>query len=142
MAYNVLIVDDSLPMRAVIKKTIRVSGFNVGELFEAANGKEALEILRQEWMDLVVSDYNMPEMNGLEMLEAMKQDEVLKSIPVVMVTTEGSRERVDNFMRMGVADYIRKPFTPEEIRSKLNSIMGEDEDEQEFDDSGDEDLDF
>ena len=124
MAYNVLIVDDSLPMRAVIKKSIHASGFDVGQVFDASNGKEALHILRQEWMDLVVSDYNMPEMNGLEMLEAMKNDDVLKSIPVVMVTTEGSRERIDLFNRAGVADYIRKPFTPEEIRSKLNRIMG------------------
>ncbi len=142
MAYNILIVDDSIPMRAVIKKTIKASGFNVGEVFEAADGKEALEIMRREWLDLVISDYNMPEMNGLAMLVEMKKDEVLRSVPVVMVTTEGSRERVDLFMKMGVTDYVKKPFTPEEVRSKLDRIMGEDEDGQGPVDEDDEGLDF
>ncbi len=142
MAYNILIVDDSPPMRAVIKKTVKVSGFKVGEVFEASNGKEALDLLRREWMDLVVSDYNMPEMNGLEMLEEMNKDELLASVPVLMVTTEGSRDRIEMFRRMGVADYIKKPFTPEEIRSKLNRIMGEDENGQGEDENGDEGLDF
>lgn len=125
MAYNVLIVDDSLPMRAVVKKTITASGFTVGRFFDAGNGKEALEILRQEWLDLVVTDYNMPDMNGLELLGHMKADEILKTIPVVVVTTEGSQQRVKEFMDGGAADYIRKPFTPEEIRNKLSRIMGE-----------------
>ncbi len=142
MAYNILIVDDSIPMRAVLKKTITASGFNVGQVFEASNGKEALEIMRREWMDLVVSDYNMPEMNGLEMLAEMKKDEVLRTVPVVMVTTEGSRERIDLFMKMGVTEYVKKPFTPEEVRSKLDRIMGEDEDGQGPVDEDDEGLDF
>ncbi|MFO7784300.1 MAG: response regulator [Desulfatiglandales bacterium] len=142
MAYNILIVDDSIPMRAVLKKTIQASGFNVGEIFEASDGGEALEVMRREWMDVVVSDYNMPEMNGLEMLAEMKKDEVLRSVPVVMVTTEGSRERIDLFMRMGVTDYVKKPFTPEEVRSKLDRILGEDEDGQGPVDDDDEGLDF
>ncbi len=142
MAYNILIVDDSIPMRAVIKKTIKASGFNVGQIFEASDGREALETMRREWLDLVVSDYNMPEMNGLEMLVEMKKDEVLRSVPVVMITTEGSRERIELFMKMGVTDYVKKPFTPEEVRSKLDRIMGEDEDGQGLVDEGDEGLDF
>ena len=125
MAYNVLIVDDSLPMRAVVKKTITASGFMVGKFYDAGNGKEALEILRREWMDLVVTDYNMPDMNGLELLSHMKADEILKTIPVVVITTEGSQQRVREFMEGGAADYIKKPFTPEEIRNKLSRIMGE-----------------
>jgi two-component system, chemotaxis family, chemotaxis protein CheY len=128
MAYNVLVVDDSLPMRAVMKKTIKASGFNVGHISEAANGKEALQILKQDWVDLVITDYNMPDMNGFELLSRMKADEVLKAIPVVVVTTEGSQQRVREFMDAGAADYIRKPFTPEEIRGKLSRIMGEAED--------------
>jgi two-component system, chemotaxis family, chemotaxis protein CheY len=128
MAYNVLVVDDSLPMRAVMKKTIKASGFNVGNIAEAANGKEALQFLKQDWVDLVITDYNMPDMNGFELLSRMKADEILKTIPVVVVTTEGSQQRVREFMDAGAADYIRKPFTPEQIRSKLSRIMGEDED--------------
>ena len=88
MAFNVLIVDDSSSMRAVIRKIIRVSGFNVGEYLEAADGKEALKVLADEWVDLVLTDINMPNMNGLELIAEMKRDRMLQSIPVVMVTTE------------------------------------------------------
>jgi len=142
MAFNVLIVDDSLPMRSVIKKTIKVSGFEVGKMFDAANGKEALRILREEWLDLVLTDYNMPAMNGLELLVEMKRDELLMSIPVIMVTTEGSEQRIKEVMEEGAAEYIKKPFTPEEIRSKLNRIMGEPQDGEKCPDNSDEDLDF
>ena len=142
MAYNILIVDDSTPMRSVIKKIVKASGFNVGQFFEAANGREALDILNQEWLDLVLTDYNMPDMNGLELVEEMNKHEDLKSIPTVMITTEGSRERVEEFMAKGITDYIKKPFTPEQIKQKLKHIMGETEDEEERYDNGDEDLDF
>lgn len=142
MAYNILIVDDSTPMRAVIKKIVKASGVNVGQFFEAANGIEALEILNQEWLDLVLTDYNMPDMNGLELVEEMKKDEELKSVPVVMITTEGSRERVEEFMEKGVLDYIKKPFTPEQIKQKLMQIIGETEDEERTPDNGDEEFDF
>ena len=142
MAYNVLVVDDSLPMRSVIKKTIRASGFNVGQFFDASNGREALDFLRQEWLDLVLTDYNMPDMDGLELIKEMKKDEALEGIPVVMVTTEGSQQRVKEFLENGAADYIKKPFTPENIRKKLNRIMGETEDEEGNADFSDEGLDF
>lgn len=144
MAYNILIVDDSLPMRRVIKKIVKASGFNVGQFFEAGNGKEALDVLDDQWLDLVLTDYNMPGMDGLALLEKMQQDETLKSIPVVMITTEGSQQRIDEFMAKGAADYIKKPFTPELIKQKLNPIMGEkiDEDEDAGVDSSDDGFDF
>ena len=85
MAFNVLIVDDSSTMRAVIKKVIKVSGFNVGQFLEAGDGGEALAVLANEWVDVVLSDINMPNMNGLELIGRMHADEMLKSIPVVMV---------------------------------------------------------
>ena len=142
MAYNVLVVDDSLPMRSVIKKTIKASGFKVGQIFDASNGTEALDVLKQEWLDLVLTDYNMPGMDGMELIKEMKRDEALDAIPVVMVTTEGSQQRVKAFLENGAADYIKKPFTPEEIRTKLNRIMGEKEDGEGENDFGDEGLDF
>ncbi|RZB38362.1 MAG: two-component system, chemotaxis family, chemotaxis protein CheY [Desulfobacteraceae bacterium Eth-SRB2] len=142
MAYNVLIVDDSTPMRAVIKKIVKASGFNVGQFFEAINGLEAMEVLNNEWIDLVLTDYNMPDMNGLELVEEMNKDDHLKSIPAVMITTEGSRERIEEFMAKGVMDYIKKPFTPEQIKQKLKQIMGETENEERRFDNGDEKFDF
>lgn len=143
MAYNVLIVDDSFPMRSVIKKTVKASGFNVGQIFDASNGREALDVLRKEWLDLVLTDYNMPDMDGLELIKTMKKDEALAGIPVVMVTTEGSEQRVKAFLESGAADYIKKPFAPEEIRRKLNHIMGEKSDEGEEISAGSDDgLDF
>ena len=142
MEYNVLIVDDSLPMRAVIKKAIKVSGFKVDNFFVASDGKEALNILNAEWLDLVIADYNMPRMNGLELIGEMKKDELLGTIPVVIITTEGSQQRIEDFMEQGAADYIKKPFTPEEIREKLNRIMGETDDGEGNPDISDEKLDF
>jgi len=142
MAYNILIVDDSTPMRAVIKKIVKASGFNVGQFFEAINGLEAMEVLNHEWIDLALIDYNMPDMNGLELVEEMNKHDDLNSIPAVMITTEGSKERVEQFMAKGVIDYIKKPFTPEQIKQKLKYIIGETEDEEQRYDNGDEELDF
>lgn len=142
MPFNILIVDDSYPMRAVIKKMIKASGFDVGEFYEAATGREALDILDQQWLDLVLSDYNMPDMNGLEMLKAMKENDMLKDIPVIMITTEGSSQRIEEFIKTGVNAYIKKPFTPEQIRSHLNQLIGEPEHEGYGDEAGDEGLDF
>lgn len=144
MAFNVLIVDDSPAMRLVIQKILMASGFNAGQIFQASNGREALAVLEAEWLDLVLSDYNMPGMNGMELIEEMKQNEMMKAIPVVMITTEGSQQRIREFKEKGAAGYIKKPFTPEEIKQTLNLIMGETEygDGDESPDFGDEDLDF
>ena len=142
MPYKILIVDDSFPMRAVIKKIIKASGFEVGEFFEAATGLEAMQILDCQWLDLVLSDYNMPDMDGLEMLKAMKQNDMLKDIPVIMVTTEGSNQRIEEFLESGADAYIKKPFTPEQIRSHLNQLLGEPEHEYASDETGDDALDF
>ncbi|MCW7755356.1 response regulator [Desulfobotulus sp. H1] len=124
MALSILVVDDSQPMRAVIVKTIRAAGFGDAQFFEAANGREAVEKLGENWVDIVVTDYNMPDMNGMDLLLLLKKDSVFSSIPVLMVTTEGSLERVDAFLRAGASGYIKKPFTPEKIREQLISILG------------------
>jgi two-component system, chemotaxis family, chemotaxis protein CheY len=142
MAFNVLIVDDSLPMRSVIRKTIEISGFQVNQFFEASNGEEALVILNAQWLDLVITDYNMPRMNGLELIEAMKKEELLQSIPVVVITTEGSRQKAEEFLSKGAVGYIQKPFTPEEIKQKLNHLLGEGKDGKGGPDDRGENLDF
>lgn len=128
MAFNVLIVDDSSSMRAVIKKIIKVSGFDVGEFLEAADGQAALNVLGDSWVDLVLTDINMPKMDGLDLIREMKKDEILRSIPVVVVTTEGSEKRVQESMEVGASGYIKKPFMPEDIIKTLSNIMGEAQD--------------
>jgi two-component system chemotaxis response regulator CheY len=142
MAFNVLIVDDSSSMRAIVRKIIKASGFNIGELLEAADGKEAIKLLTDEWVDLVLTDINMPNMSGLELISEMKKDEMLKSIPVVMVTTEGSEKRIQESMKLGASGYIKKPFLPEDIKKTLSAIMGEDEDGQRDHDEDHEGGDF
>lgn len=142
MAFNVLIVDDSSSMRAVIKKIIKVSGFNVGKYWEAGDGREALTLLQSQWIDLVLSDINMPNMNGLELVGKMSEDDMLKTIPVVMVTTEGSDDKVDAAKKLGAKGYIKKPFLPEDIKVTLSDIMGEEINEDRSDDGEFETGDF
>lgn len=124
MSFNVLIVDDSGAMRAVIKKIITISGFRMNQCFEAANGSEALTRLKQNWVDVIISDINMPEMNGLELLRALKQDPLYQHIPVIIVSTEGSSERMEEARQGGARGFIRKPFLPEDIRGILHEVMG------------------
>jgi len=142
MAFNVLIVDDSSCMRAVIKKVIKISGFKVGEWWEAGDGKKALKVLENEQVDLVLTDRNMPNMNGLELITAMKKEETLKSIPIVMVSPEGSEKRVRESIDLGASGYIQKPFMPEDIKSTVISLMGEEEHGPRSDDEDAEGYDF
>ncbi len=138
MSYKILIVDDSLPMRSVIKKTIKASGFNTSEFHEAENGEAALKVLDNSWLDIVVTDYNMPVMNGIELIQQMKKNEMFKEIPVLVITTEGNQQKIDAFIESGATGYIKKPFTPEEIKIKLTEILGEQDYEQAFNGSDDE----
>lgn len=124
MALNILIVDDSETVRSVIIKTMDLAKIPLSNAFQAANGKEALEILAEEWIDLVFADINMPVMGGVEMVEKMSEDGLLKTIPVVIVSTEGSATRIEQLKKKGVSAYIRKPFTPEAIRKVVDDIIG------------------
>lgn len=123
MAFNILIVDDSETMRAVIKKTVNMCGIELGTLQEAGNGFEALEIMAEYWVDVVLSDINMPEMGGVELLRTMQGDEVLKKIPLIFISTESSQSRQDEAARLGAAGYIKKPFLPEQIRDILLEVL-------------------
>lgn len=143
MSFNVLIVDDSNSMRAVIKKIISISGFKIDQYIEAGNGKEALEALADNWVDVIVSDINMPEMNGFELLERLKKDNLLKDIPVIIITTESSEERMQYAFNLGVKGFIKKPFLPEEIKKILYEVIGvNDEGKYEEDRGDDEAFDF
>jgi two-component system chemotaxis response regulator CheY len=123
MAYNILIVDDSQTMRKIIQKSVVLSGFELGECWEAGNGREAMDVLNSQMVDLILADLNMPVMNGLEMLKELRKDEKRRGIPVVLITTEGSEKRLEEAVALGIKGYIQKPFHPEAIRDVLNRIM-------------------
>lgn len=123
MAFNILVVDDSETMRAVIKKTVTMSGVQIGEFHEAGNGKEALEVLESAWIDVVLSDINMPVMGGVEFLREVKSIEVLKNIPVIFISTESSQTRMDEVTALGAAAYVKKPFIPEKIKVILLDVL-------------------
>jgi two-component system chemotaxis response regulator CheY len=125
MAYNVLIIDDSKSMRKVILKTLRLSGFSLGECLEASNGQEALDVLEGRWIDLILSDVHMPVMDGFGFIRSLKEKDMLRDTPLVFVTTEANEDRLNELMSLGACGYIRKPFRPEEIGAFLSTIMGE-----------------
>ncbi|MCB2169984.1 MAG: response regulator [Deltaproteobacteria bacterium] len=123
MPLNVLIVDDSSVMRAMIIKTIRMSGLDLGDVYQAGNGKEGLSAARENWVDLVVADINMPVMNGEEMIDQMKADPELSALPTIVISTEGSATRIQRLEKKGVT-FIHKPFTPEIIRDAIQDLTG------------------
>ncbi|MBM3290170.1 MAG: response regulator [Candidatus Hydrogenedentes bacterium] len=124
MSVNVLIVDDSETVRAIIEKTLRMAEVPLNELHKAANGQEALDVLAKHWVDLVITDINMPVMTGVELVDRMSADDALKGIPVVVVSTEGSATRIEELKTKGVKAYIRKPFTPERFREVFAELLG------------------
>lgn len=123
MAFNILVADDSETMRAVVKKTVEMSGVPIGEFHEAANGKEALTILENNWVDVILSDINMPEMGGMDLLRAVVASEDFRRIPLIFITTESSEARMEEAKKLGVAGYIKKPFVPETIKAILYEVL-------------------
>jgi two-component system, chemotaxis family, chemotaxis protein CheY len=124
MAFNLLIVDDSNSMRTVVKKIVGLTGLETNQILEADNGRKALDVLSGNWVDVVILDINMPEMNGLELLKRMSEDAVLKNVPVVMMTTEASEAHMKTAFELGAKGFIRKPFVPEELRKMLLEALG------------------
>jgi two-component system, chemotaxis family, chemotaxis protein CheY len=135
MSFNVMIVDDSGAMRSVIKKIIIMSGFNMNLCLEAGNGREALERLKGNWVDAIISDLNMPEMGGVELLHELSRDALYQTIPTIIVSTEGSGERMKEAFNSGAKGFIKKPFLPEEIRMVLYNVIGVGTDGEYQDDS-------
>jgi two-component system chemotaxis response regulator CheY len=123
MAFNVLIVDDSAVMRAMITRVVRLSGVPIGELHEAANGAEGLAVIGAQWIDLVLLDVNMPVMNGEEMLRRLRAVPEMAALPVIVVSTEGSDTRVHALEALGVA-FVHKPFAPEALRATILRVTG------------------
>jgi two-component system chemotaxis response regulator CheY len=120
---DILIVDDSAAIRKILGRVLKQAELPVGNIFEAGDGSEAIEQLKTQSIGLILSDINMPVMNGLEMLSQIKANEAWKSIPVIMVSTEGSQAKVLEAVRLGAAGYVRKPFNAEQIKEKLASFL-------------------
>ncbi len=124
MAYAVLIVDDSKTVRSMIKKTLQLTGLDLGTVHEAGNGIEALTVLRSEWIDVVLADIHMPEMGGIELVEQMSKDHVLGSIPVIMVSSDRNQTHIDHLWKLGVRSYLNKPFRPEALGEAIQKVLG------------------
>ena len=124
MASNILLVDDSNVVKAVLFRILTQSSLPINQIYDAANGAEALEILESHRMDLVVADINMPVMDGVEMIEWMRADTRFKHIPVIVISSEGSTARIEQLKAKGAIAFIRKPATPDLIRDIVCDTLG------------------
>lgn len=123
MAMDVLIVDDSAAIRKILQRVLRQTEMPIGNIHEAGDGVEALALLEQQKVGLILSDINMPNMDGLEMLGKIKTMDAYKTVPVIMITTEGNQNKVMEAVSLGASGYVRKPFTTEQIKEKLTGLV-------------------
>ncbi len=124
MSHNILLVDDSNVVKAVLMKILAGSSLAINQVFDAANGVEALKAMNTNTIDLVITDINMPVMDGFELIERMHLDMMLNKIPVIVISTEGSLTRVSYLEEMGISGYVRKPFVAQDILSVVNKVLG------------------
>lgn len=122
---NVLIVDDSSVMRKIVERSLRQAGINLAQVREAGNGVEALAALQAGKVDLILCDINMPVMDGLEFIKQLAAVENGKGTPVIMITTEGSEAHVVQALSAGARGYIRKPFTPDQVKEHVLAVLTE-----------------
>jgi two-component system chemotaxis response regulator CheY len=118
---KVLVVDDFSTMRRIVKNALKQIGFK--SIVEADDGTTALDVLKQEEIGLVVSDWNMPQMSGLDLLKKVRGDETTKNTPFVMVTAESQKDNVLEAVQAGVSNYVVKPFTPDKLEEKLKEVL-------------------
>lgn len=123
MSLNVLIVDDSAAMRAIIQKTLQISGLEIGHVYQAKNGLEALELLEENWIDLALVDINMPVMDGETLINRVRENPDLAELPIVVVSTESSEARIIQ-LRSKDVEFIHKPFAPETLRETVFQLTG------------------
>ena len=121
---NILVVDDSALTRKAIRHTIEMIGLDVESVFEAENGSDAISILGEYSIDLVLADLNMPVMDGFEMIYHMRGNEATRDIPVVIVSTESSATGIEKLLADGVSDYLHKPFKPEQFKEVIERTVG------------------
>ena len=123
MESDVLIVDDSAAIRKILQRVLRQTGMAIKTIHEAGDGQEALTLLSANRIDLILTDINMPKMDGLQLLASLKASADWRNIPVVMITTEGGETKVAEAVKLGAAGYVRKPFTADQIKEKLVGIL-------------------
>ena len=123
MSIRALIVDDSSVMRKIVERCLRQAGMELGQVREASNGAEALALVNENPFDLILSDINMPIMDGLEFIRHLKEMENGKNIPIVMITTEGGEKSVLEALSLGAKGYIRKPFTPDQVKDHVIPVL-------------------
>jgi two-component system chemotaxis response regulator CheY len=124
MPFSVMIVDDSAVMRGFIRRVLMLSGVEVGECLEASNGEEALANLEGHSVDVILTDINMPKMNGEELLRRLERDERLRSVPTLVISTDATKARIQKMLSLGARGYMTKPFSPEELRQELERVLG------------------
>ena len=124
MAFNVLIVDDSPAMRSFVRRVLDLSGIDVGTSLNAGNGQEVLDLLRNHWVDVILTDINMPTMDGEQLLKALEADETLRTIPVIVISTDSTQHRVQTMLTLGAKGYVTKPFFPETLREEMEKVLG------------------
>ena len=120
---TVLIVDDSSVMRKIVERSLRQAGITLTRVFEAGNGAEALNVLAENKVALILCDINMPVMDGLEFVKSLTEVPNAKDVPVVMITTEGSEAHVVQALSAGARGYIRKPFTPDQVKEQVIPVL-------------------
>jgi len=123
MESDILVVDDSAAIRKILQRVLRQTGMAIHAIHEAGDGQEALALLAEHPVDLVLTDINMPKMDGLQLLASLKASPQSRNIPVVMITTEGGETKVAEAVKLGAAGYVRKPFTADQIKEKLAGIL-------------------
>jgi len=123
MPIRALIIDDSSVMRKIVERSLRQAGIDLAQVLEAGNGAEALAVLQEHPVDLILCDINMPVMDGLEFIKQLPGVVNAKDVPVVMITTEGSESHVMQALSSGARGYIRKPFTPEQVKEHVVPVL-------------------
>lgn len=123
MPVDVLIVDDSAAIRKILQRVLAQANLGVGKVLEAADGREALDAVKQQPIGLILSDINMPNMDGLQFLGELRSHDQWKHVPVLMISTEGSQSKVMEAVQLGAQGFVRKPFTADQIKEKLAGIL-------------------
>lgn len=124
MALKILIVDDSPAMRSFIRRVVRLSGIEVDHYLEAGNGAEALQQLAANAVDAVLTDINMPVMDGEEFVRKMRENGPTQSTPVIVISTDATINRIHTMQALGAMGYLQKPFGPEQLRNELDRVLG------------------